>query len=209
MVSIGSIISYAFYGENNLIPNFTQSGVLPPFTTEDYPKNPDGISPYRTTLFEFVERFLTSGARKNILEGFLLYRNELKKLGFTEGFQWIDGSFIEEIERNQQRPPSDLDIITFAYRPIYVTTDDEWKKFIQMNQDIFHPGVTKTNYKCDAYYVDLNLPSYVIVKRSSYWFGVFSHQRETYLWKGVLEIPLFDNEDEVMEYLSRGDSDAS
>jgi hypothetical protein len=192
-----------------LIPNFTHSGVLPPFTPADYPQNPDGISPYKTSLREFVERFLTSDERKKILGGFLTYRNELKKLGIKEGFQWIDGSFIEDIERNQQRPPKDLDIITFAYRPISIKTDNEWKKFIETNKDLFHPGVTKTNFKCDAYYVDLNLPSHVIVKMSSYWFGVFSHQRETYLWKGVIEIPLFDNEEEVMEYLSKGGSDAS
>lgn len=158
-----------------MIPDFTLSGVLPPFTSSD-PTDRNGISPYKITLSELTAKFLTSEIRKNILIGFISYRTELKKLGFTQGFQWIDGSFVEDIENNQQRPPNDIDIITFANRPTTISNQQEWFDFVNQNIDLFNPEITKANYKCDAYHVDLDLPQAVIVKSSSYWFGLFSHQ---------------------------------
>ena len=38
------------------------------------------------------------------------------------------------------------------------------------------------------------LPAYLI-DQTKYWFGLFSHQRDTFLWKGMLEIPLTDDTD--------------
>lgn len=191
-----------------MIPDFTHSGVLPPFTSSD-PTDPNGISPYKITLAELATKFLTSEIRKNILIGFLSYRTELKKLGFVQGFQWIDGSFVEDIEKNQQRPPNDIDIITFADRPASITTNQEWIDFFNANQNIFNPVLTKTNFMCDAYHVDLDLPQEYIVRQSSYWYGLFSHQRETYLWKGLLEISLADNDEEVMDAIINGGNNAS
>jgi hypothetical protein len=45
---------------------------------------------------------------------------------------------------------------------------------------------TKANFKCDAYYVDLDVVhTTAIVDQTRYWFGLFSHRR-TGVWKGML-----------------------
>ena len=171
-----------------MIPDLNQSGVLPPFIAESGPIIPAAMAPYQTTISEFVLRYAKSEERIAILEGLLAYRKKLKSLGIINGFQWIDGSFVENIEQNQGRPPSDVDIVTFASRPI--EDDDSWREIVSQNPEIFIPNLSKEKYICDAYFVDLNTHPIHIVNSTKYWFGLFSHQRDTYLWKGMLEIPI-------------------
>lgn len=52
-----------------------------------------------------VKRFATSAERIEILLVLIAYRTELRSLGFLDGFQWIDGSFVEQIEITRNRPP--------------------------------------------------------------------------------------------------------
>lgn len=66
----------------------------------------------------------------------------------------------------------------------------------------------KAAYGCDAFYIDLCLPPEAVVSRSRYWFGLLSHQRSTYLWKGLIEVPIVDDDDEARALLGGG-SDAS
>lgn len=185
-----------------MIPSFNQSGVLPPFVGDV--TQAAQMSPYKSDLKTFVKTFHSSDERRIILIGFLNYRKKLKALGFVSGFQWIDGSFIEDVEKQQSRPPSDVDIVTFASRPSSVNTAVEWRSLIDDNRDLFTPQISKENFKCDAYFVDMTLPAETIIKQTTYWFGLFSHQRGTFLWKGMLEINLADDEDELLEELIRG-----
>ena len=98
------------------IPPFNVSGVLPPFLAN--PVDQAGTSPYRTTLVKLVERYGTTQRRLQILWGFLAYRQALMNAGLTQGFQWLDGSFLEDIERTAGRPPGDLDLVNFFRRPL-------------------------------------------------------------------------------------------
>ena len=91
-----------------MIPELNQSGVLPPFIPEQGSTNPASMAPYRSTITEFVCRFARSPERVTILRGLLEYRRKLKEVGITKGFQWIDDSFVENVELNQNRPPSDI-----------------------------------------------------------------------------------------------------
>jgi len=194
-----------------MIPAFNQSGVLPPYLP-DLPHGSEGsLAPFRVSLQDFVKRFSINEERVNIIKGFLSYRKELKKIGIVEGFQWINGSFVEDVERTRLRPPHDIDIITFAYRPAYVMHNDDWENLVRENIKLFDPAISKKEFQCDAYFVDLDLPSHVIVNRTSYWYGLFSHQRESFLWKGMLEILLSDNEHDeyIEEIFSGGHKDAS
>lgn len=44
---------------------------------------------------------------------------------------------------------------------------------------------------CGACYpIDLDKPPELLVDDSRYWFGLFSHQRETSLWKGMIKVPM-------------------
>jgi len=191
-----------------VIPEFTQSGVLPPFIEGQSPSASGAMAPYKVNLVDFVEKFSTSEHRIEILKGFLEYRAEFKKLGLDSGFQWVDGSFVENVEKNRGRPPSDIDVITFAERPL-VSDPSAWATMANSRLDLFHPEASKKRYMCDAYFVDLNLPSRVIVNRTSYWFGLFSHQKESYLWKGMLEICLSDDEEIAMKLINEGGRNAS
>lgn len=93
------------------IPNFSASGVLPPFVNNN-PTDPLSRSPYRATIFELVETFCTSSARANLLLGLNRCRKHLFEGGFVNGFQWIDASFVENIELRENRPPRDIDVFT-------------------------------------------------------------------------------------------------
>lgn len=189
-----------------MIPSNTHDGVLPPFIGES-PHITANVSPYRADLSEVVLKYSTSDERIDILKGLVAYRNALRKAGITVGYQWIDGSFVEDCENIRGRAPSDIDIITFAIRPIENT--DDWRNFIRTRPDLFDPATTKALYKCDAYFIDLATNPFNIVNQVRYWFGLMSHQRESYLWKGMIEVLLSGSDNEAEELLEQGVENAS
>jgi len=189
-----------------VIPELNQSGVLPPFISEQGPTDPAGMAPYKTTISEFVLRYAHSPERRTIIRGLLEYRKKLRQVGILEGFQWLDGSFVESVELNRGRPPADVDIVTFSFRP---TNDlEHWKKIVSGNTDLFFPSESKKKYQCDAYFVDLSTHPIHVVNNTRYWFGLFSHQRDSYLWKGMVEIPIVCDDDDALEILKREEGDA-
>ena len=168
-----------------MIPAFGPSGVLPPFVGAS-PVVPAGLSPYVAVMTEIVARFGTSAERLAILNGFLDYRAALAAVGIADGFQWVDGSFVENCETIRQRAPGDVDIVTFAYRP----ATPDWSLFVSQHLELFDPHRLKAIFKCDAYYIDLQKPGDLIVTETAYFNGLFSHQRDTMQWKGMLSIDL-------------------
>jgi len=114
------------------------------------------------------------------------YREALRGVGIHSGYQWLDGSFVEDVETNRGRPPSDIDIVTVAYRPPV----PDWAQFVRMNIALFDPDQVKAAHRCDAYFIDLGTAPHIVVRNTCYWFGLFTHQRETFLWKGMLLLPL-------------------
>jgi hypothetical protein len=192
-----------------VIPSNSHDGVLPPFVPGGSPHDPASVSPYRVSLMDVAERYATSEHRKRLLRGLVAYRSELRAAGITEGFQWIDGSFVEDCESVRGRPPSDIDIITFSVPPESLNEMSLWTEFFQSRLDLFDPEVAKKIYKCDAYFLDLRVHPIHVVNFTRYFFGLFSHQRETYLWKGMLEIPLDGEDHDVAAFLGQEVSNAS
>jgi hypothetical protein len=182
------------------IPSFNTSGVLPPFVG-DNPTDAAAMAPYSVVFSDFFARFGTSPERWRLLKGLHAYRSALRTAGLISGFQWIDGSFLEDVERIRERPPADIDLVTFADLP----TGASSAAFAAQRRDLFHPGETKQRYSCDAYFVDLTFfrqqPA-KLVERTRYWFGLFSHQRTSHLWKGMLELPLVSDDDAVTAALA-------
>ena len=178
------------------IPPFTISGALPPFASGD-PTDPSTLSPYRTNLVKLVERYGTSPRRLQILAGLLAYRDGLMKIGIGSGFQWLDGSFLENVEVTEKRDPGDLDLVTFFRRPPNATATADMRQLAQSNLALFDPTQAKLNYSCDAYFVDLDVEVESVVDQTRYWFGLFSHKRTTFLWKGILQVELGDTNDEA------------
>ena len=112
-----------------MIPAFNHSYVLPPFEGERMISAHS--SPYVVTSSELVQRFAASEARRAVLDGLLHYRSELRGLGFLQGFQWLDGSFVEDVEAREGRAPGDIDLVTFAYPPAGMTKADINKMMVK------------------------------------------------------------------------------
>lgn len=177
-----------------MIPAFNISNVLPPFTGVD-PTVPSLVSPYDVTMTELATRFGTSPERIDILKGLLSYRTRLRQLNITSGFQLIDGSFVENCEAIRGRAPSDVDIVTFASLNI---APSQIQNVLQGNMDVFDPRQSKATYKCDAYFVQLDISNpQLVASNSFYWFGLFSHQRASNLWKGMLRVPIISDDSHV------------
>ncbi len=175
-----------------MIPNFNHSGVLPPYLPGSNPTVRADTSPYLTDYNTFISRFATTPERITILEGFNEYCRNLERLGIISGDLWIDGSFTENVETTQKRPPNDIDLVLFV-NPLNMGMDkNAWRAFFNANLDTLHPQSAKNLFKCDAYLVDLSAIPMSIVNNTSYWFGLFSHQRDTNIWKGMLRLKLED-----------------
>lgn len=171
------------------IPAWTDSGVLP----ANDPDDPTSLarSPYNVSLAGLIVRFGFTEERRRLLAGLLDFRAELHQAGLSQGFQWINGSFVERIENIADRPPNDVDLVTFFHVPRGETIQSLWRS----NQELFDPRIVKEKHQTDAYFAPFNPQAPDdIVKQTIYWYSLWSHDR-TGLWKGFLEVDLAEVED--------------
>lgn len=174
------------------IPEFADHGGLPPFVNGD-PTSFNARSPYLATMLELVERFCTSERRAKLLKGLNEYRRHLYSGGFVKGSQWIDGSFVEDVEKTQKRSPNDIDVVTLYHRPFkYQTDPGAWSGdyVSHLRAQFFDTNMMKPVYLCDTYDIDLDAGSRPIVRNTTYWFGLFSDMRGSGSKKGILEVAL-------------------
>ncbi|MDG4560911.1 MAG: hypothetical protein P9E88_06425 [Candidatus Competibacter sp.] len=175
------------------IPAWNAQGVIPPINA----LNPTSVerSPYTVSLIDFVDQFSTSPERRNVLQGFLRYRLALHSAGLTQGFQWLNGSFLEDVETLEGRAPRDLDVVTFYRLPAGQSQQD-----VQLLAPHLFPinrtaqEQLKANFHVDAYLVHLGMIPERLVERSTYWYSLWSHRRNQ-LWKGYVQINLAPTED--------------
>jgi hypothetical protein len=183
-----------------VIPTWNANGVIPPISSAS-PTSADR-SPYTVSLSEFVLRFASSPKRRQILDGFLRYRGRLHTAGLTTGFQWLDGSFLENVETTESRSPNDLDVVTFFALPVGVNQ----QQILAAAPDILDQPRIKTTYFVDAYFVSLGSRATTLVERSAYWYSMWSHRRDS-TWKGFLQVDLDPVEDALAAlHLSAGGS---
>ena len=162
--------------------------------------------PFRVIAYDSAGRVLTNatirvgGPRRAVFFGD----------GFVRGFQWLDGSFAENVEAHEQRSPRDVDLVTFAYTPIGMSST-QTSQLLVAHPDLFVPAKAKEKYGCDPYVVPLDKSPESLVKRTTYYFGLFSHRRSDQVWKGLLQIPL-ESDDALaralLQNLPLGDSNA-
>lgn len=187
-----------------MIPEFGLGSVLPPFTNNDVvgqERHPR--SPYRATMSQLVQRFATSAERAQLLRGLKSYRDAIREVGITQGLQWIDGSFVEACETVRGRPPGDVDVVSAFHRPAPHARRDAWLQFIDAHRTtLFDREHCKNTYSCDTYYVDLDVQPHLVFEQTAYWFGLFSHQRDTFQWKGLVQLNLQCDDDAAMELLA-------
>jgi hypothetical protein len=175
------------------IPEFGAHGALPPFIA-GRATDASARSPYQATMFDVVDRFCYSETRAKLLKGLNAYRKHLHAGGFTSGIQWIDGSFVENVEASKRRrAPNDIDVVTLFHRPVqYQINAAAWMNDFDIHifQSYFDPKLMKPRFMCDTYPIDLDAGPRALVRNTTYWLGLFSDMRETNTKKGIIEIPL-------------------
>ncbi len=174
-----------------MIPAFNSAGLIPPYLS--LPGSGDR-SPYESNIQELVRRFGFSPERRSILRGLIGYRSALAAGGFTQGFQLIDGSFSEDCEGLRHRPPNDIDILSYLEMPAHYANDlDAYRnvgvQFLMTEMMGRHP---KEAFSVDAYLV-VNPPG-MSLREFFHIFAhftlLFSHQKQTEVWKGAVSVPL-------------------
>ena len=149
----------------------------------------DNRSPYKSDVIQVVQRFGVTTPRIRLLNGLLDYRAALYRAGIREGFQWIDGSFAENVEHRRLNPhaPNDIDVVTFFYLPEPITDELD---------ELFDIELTKQNFHIDAYPVVLGAAlTQNLVETIAYWYSVWSHRRPDKMGKGFVQIDLDPGQD--------------
>lgn len=181
------------------IPAFDQIlNVLPPHLGD--PRDASQLSPYPCTIAELCGRFATSAKRHEILRGLLSLRQALFDLGIS-GFQWVGGSFLEDIEAQNNRDPRDIDVVTFVGKP--ERSNDLALQITTRNPMLLDRVQTKTHYLVDHFLIPLGMLPHQLVDQSRYWYGLFSHRRDG-AWKGMLAIQLIDRGDDAAALATLG-----
>jgi hypothetical protein len=167
------------------IPAWNAAGVLPPIRPGAPGSSPDR-SPYPVELSLLVDRFATSPERRSILDGLLRFRAAFHQAGIVSGFQWLDGSFLEDVETLENRPPRDMDVVTFFDLP----EGQDQRSLFQQHRTLFDPKQTKATYAMDAYIAVLGYPTdQSQVTQVAYWYSMWSHRCDG-LWKGFVQVDL-------------------
>jgi hypothetical protein len=86
-----------------------------------------------------------------VLDGFIRYRRALHEAGLRKGFQWLNGSFAEDVERVEGRPPNDVDVVTFYELPEGTTQ----RVIAEKNPQLLNHAGIREKYNVDGYFVSL------------------------------------------------------
>lgn len=170
------------------IPAWTAEGVLPPIHASK-PVSPER-SPYVVSLVDCVLRFGDTAERRIVLDGLLRYRNALHEAGLVRGFQWLDGSFLEHVERIEGRAPNDVDVVTFFRLPAGVSQE----QLSASHRIVLDHDEVRAVFHVDGYLVHLGMDAERLTRQSAYWYSVWSHRRN-HLWKGFVQLDLAPTED--------------
>lgn len=180
-----------------MIPDFDHNNVIPPHLGN--PALMTDLSPYSCNTLELCQKLATTKERVEILKGLILFRQKMTQNAIIDGFQWLDGSFIENIEITEKRPPRDLDLVTFFGGLSIEEQQAKREDFIEF----FNPSLAKDNYKLDHYAVDYCYRPDVTVEMTRYWIQLFTHNRLG-VWKGILRLELntTDIDKEALDFLN-------
>ena len=175
------------------IPSWNARGVIPPVNM--LVATSAERSPYKVSLLEVIQEFGTTPERRCILDGFLRYRAALHAVGMMSGFQWLDGSFFENIELIEARPPSDMDVVSF----FMLAPGQTQLTMLTMNPTLFptdevgHKAV-KVAYMVDGFMQGLQAAPHRLVSSATYWYSMWSHRRDL-SWKGYVEVDMSPEHD--------------
>lgn len=150
-------------------------------------------------MTELVTVLGTTPWRENLLFGLLEYRRLLGHHGYTNGLQFIDGSFVENVEVRENRDPGDIDVFSLLVRPAAYQKDQNlWANagYPAWIGELMDRGKNKARFLLDTYgmAVDQHGPL-TLINETIYWYSLFSHRRVTQEWKGFVRVPLNPSDD--------------
>lgn len=182
-----------------MIPDFNIHGVVPPIRPGQ-PGESDDRAPYPTDMLTFCQRFGSTADRCAVLRGLLDLRDAFFGAGLADGYQWIDGSFVEDVERIRGRPPADIDVVTFAA----LGDAAAQRALAARSPKLFDRAHIKATFHVDHYYVqtDSGLLTEPFARRVAYWYSMWGHQRDTERWKGFVSVSLQSNDNLARMWLS-------
>ncbi len=180
------------------VPSFNANGILPPVAGTNMVDMER--SPYIITMTEIVQTFGTTPLRRQLLRNLIAYRELILSGGYTSGIQFLDGSFVEDVERHSGREPRDIDVFTLLHvQANYIHDPLAWQRDCLpfWAEEIQNQPKNKQRYQLDTYATLVEEFSLVgLLKNVMYWYSLFSHQRDTYAWKGFVAVMLDAAQDE-------------
>ena len=176
------------------LPSFDERGLLPPFIGGDA-TTPDR-SPYWVTMSELAASFGTTDHRRQLLRNLIDYRALLAQEGYMGGIQFVDGSFMENVEAFAGRAPGDIDVFSVLRVPQkYVAAPETWQSegLAFWKTEVIDRDRNRQRFGLDTYAVifeESNANPMLHIRNIIYWYGLFSHQRYTFAWKGFAGVDL-------------------
>ncbi len=165
------------------IPNFNNQGLLPPHNGN--PADMSGSSPYPATTVELCNKFGTTAERREILKGFLQLRDLMRQLEVLEGFQWVNGRFMEQ-DIGKRKTPDHIQVVTF-YKPSPLVRHPDYAELVK---PLKNTKATRDRFLVDHSIVNLEMTVEKIINHTRHYAGLLSHESESGTWKGLLRIEL-------------------
>jgi len=145
---------------------------------------------------ELAGAFGTTPHRRTLLRNLIAYRALLAQEGYVGGVQFIDGSFVENVEVLANRNPTDIDVFSILSVPHkYLADPAAWQStglpFWQA--EVIDRNRNKQRFCLDTFAVlfeEIQAQPINYVNQIIYWYGLFSHQRDTFAWKGFAGLAL-------------------
>jgi hypothetical protein len=92
-------------------------------------------------------------------------------------------------------------MVTLLVRPNALITPAAIQAVLAANPALFDRVQVKKNFLCDAFLVDVGFPAFAVHRQLTYFFGLFTHQRASHLWKGMLQVPLLADDDAALNFV--------
>ena len=150
-------------------------------------------------MVEMATTFGTTPHRRQLLRNLISYRQLISAGGYTMGVQFFDGSFVENVEAHSGREPKDIDVFSLLHVPQqYIQDPASWSAGgLQFwAAEIQNQPLNKARFKLDTYASLVeDFPLVDLVKLVIYWYSLFSHQRDTFAWKGFVAVLLDTSQD--------------
>lgn len=171
-----------------------KNGLLPPHHSSQNggPARPDELSPFLATTLELCQRFGGTLERRAILRGYLQMRQRLTDLQVVEGFQWVDGHFLEEYEKRTRKPPESIRVVTFCRTPKAIADPN----YSSLFQPLMSRRVTQATFHVSHQLISLGWPAHSIIEATRMQAAMMSHSDEG-VWKGYIRIPLNTPDDDA------------